>query len=245
MPSPPNLILPNRQANQAGFYGSGQIWSVGGMVGQTFQFLAEVQRRSNGGGPCGTPYGNAHIHSDGDCDGNATHTPTATATATASIHANGDSDGNCRIHADSDSNRNIYCNSDSTATATANCDRTAAAFTDATATADTAGAMRAAIALLVLTAPGYPRAITLTCIECFEHDGGKSWLRRVWGAIRPVRDLRGTRERTSRVPAHGRRASVSHSATVHRKVPRFPGSGLESRCVLGDAGSATRSRLRV
>ena len=49
MPSPPNLILPNRQANQAGFYGAGQIWSVGGMKGQTFQFLAEVQRRSNGG----------------------------------------------------------------------------------------------------------------------------------------------------------------------------------------------------
>src|SRR4029079_6117344 len=55
MPSPPNLILPNRQANQAGFYGSGQIWSVGGLVGQTFQFLAEVQRRSNGGSPCCTP----------------------------------------------------------------------------------------------------------------------------------------------------------------------------------------------
>ncbi len=67
MPSPPNLILPNRQANQAGFYGSGQIWSVGGLVGQTFQFLAEVQRRSNGGAPCGTP----------------TATPTATSTATA------------------------------------------------------------------------------------------------------------------------------------------------------------------
>ena len=33
MPSPPDLILPNRQANQAGFYGSGQIWSVGGLVG--------------------------------------------------------------------------------------------------------------------------------------------------------------------------------------------------------------------
>ena len=32
VPSPPNLILPNRQANQAGFYGSGQIWSVGGIV---------------------------------------------------------------------------------------------------------------------------------------------------------------------------------------------------------------------
>ena len=32
--SPDNLILPNRQANQAGFYGVGQIWSVGGMDGQ-------------------------------------------------------------------------------------------------------------------------------------------------------------------------------------------------------------------
>ena len=31
--SPPNLILPNRQANQAGFYGAGQIWSVGGIDG--------------------------------------------------------------------------------------------------------------------------------------------------------------------------------------------------------------------
>jgi len=56
MPSPPNLILPNRQANQAGFYGSGQIWSVGGIVGQTFQFLAEVWHRSNGGGCIPSPY---------------------------------------------------------------------------------------------------------------------------------------------------------------------------------------------
>ena len=89
MPSPPNLILPNRQANQAGFYGSGQIWSVGGLVGSTFQFLAEVQHRSNGGGPCGTPTATptatATFHADGDCNGNCTHptaTPTATATAT-------------------------------------------------------------------------------------------------------------------------------------------------------------------
>ncbi len=50
MASPPNLILPNRQANQAGFYGAGKIWSVGGLVGQTFQFLAEVQSRANCGG---------------------------------------------------------------------------------------------------------------------------------------------------------------------------------------------------
>ena len=74
--SPPNLILPNRQANQAGFYGSGQIWSVGGIVGQTFQFLAEVQRRSNGGGPCGTPTATP------TATATATFTPTATATAT-------------------------------------------------------------------------------------------------------------------------------------------------------------------
>ena len=49
--SPPNLPLPNRQANQAGFYGAGQIWSVGGLDGSTFTFLAEVQRRSNSCAP--------------------------------------------------------------------------------------------------------------------------------------------------------------------------------------------------
>src|SRR5262249_28259392 len=75
--SPPNLILPNRQANQAGFYGPGQIWSVGGLVGQTFQFLPEVQHRTNGGGPCGTPTATPTA--------TATFTPTATATATATF----------------------------------------------------------------------------------------------------------------------------------------------------------------
>ena len=75
--SPPNLILPNRQANQAGFYGSGQIWSVGGIVGQTFQFLAEVQRRSNGGSPCGTPSPTP----------TSTRTPTSTPTATQAASA--------------------------------------------------------------------------------------------------------------------------------------------------------------
>src|SRR5256884_2711781 len=75
--SPPNLIPPNRQANQAGFYGAGQIWSVGGIVGQTFTFLAEVQRRSNGGGPCGTPTATP------TATATATRTPTATPTATA------------------------------------------------------------------------------------------------------------------------------------------------------------------
>jgi hypothetical protein len=54
--SPPNLLLPNRQANQAGFFGAGDIFSVGGINGATFQFLAEVQRRTNGGGcPSPTP----------------------------------------------------------------------------------------------------------------------------------------------------------------------------------------------
>ncbi len=71
-PSPPDLPTPNRQANQAGFYGNGDIWSVGGINGATFQFLNEVWHRSNGGGvvcpsPTPTPI---------------SPTPTATATAT-------------------------------------------------------------------------------------------------------------------------------------------------------------------
>ena len=80
MPSPPNLILPNRQANQAGFYGAGQIWSLGGLEGQTFQFLAEVQLRNNGGGPCGTPTATPTFTPTATAT--ATHTPTPTATAT-------------------------------------------------------------------------------------------------------------------------------------------------------------------
>ena len=35
-PSPPDLPAPNRQANQAGFFGNGDIWSVGGIDGATF-----------------------------------------------------------------------------------------------------------------------------------------------------------------------------------------------------------------
>ena len=38
--SPPVLPAPNRQANQAGFFGNGDIWSVGGLNGATFQFLS-------------------------------------------------------------------------------------------------------------------------------------------------------------------------------------------------------------
>ena len=67
--SPPNLPQPNRQANQAGFFGNGDIWSVGGLNGATFQFLNEVWHRSNGGGGCASP----------------TPTPTVTATATATL----------------------------------------------------------------------------------------------------------------------------------------------------------------
>jgi N-acetylneuraminic acid mutarotase len=71
-PSPPDLPMPNRQAAQAGFYGNGDIWCVGGINGATFQFLNEVWHRNNGGGvvcPSPTP----------------TISPTPTATATATV----------------------------------------------------------------------------------------------------------------------------------------------------------------
>jgi Kelch motif len=70
--SPPNLPFPERQGNQAGFYGAGEIWSVGGLNGQTSQLLTEVLHRPNdcpGASPTPTP--------------TATFTPTPTATATA------------------------------------------------------------------------------------------------------------------------------------------------------------------
>ena len=55
-PSPPDLPLPVRQGNQAGFFGAGQIWSVGGLDGTTFIFLNEVWSRTNGGcAPTPTP----------------------------------------------------------------------------------------------------------------------------------------------------------------------------------------------
>jgi Kelch motif len=73
--SPPNLPQPNRQANQAGFFGNGDIWSVGGINGATFQFLPDVYHRNNGGG-CVSPTPTATA--------TATFTPTATATVTVS-----------------------------------------------------------------------------------------------------------------------------------------------------------------
>jgi hypothetical protein len=45
--SPPNLPEPKRQSNQAGFYGNGDIWSVGGARG-TDPLLNEVWHRNNG-----------------------------------------------------------------------------------------------------------------------------------------------------------------------------------------------------
>jgi hypothetical protein len=73
-------------------------------------------------------YGNANIHSDGDCDGH--------------IHADGDCDGNCHVHANGDSNSDIYCNGYGYGDSNSNgdCDQTAAAFTDATASPDAAAA---------------------------------------------------------------------------------------------------------
>ncbi len=53
--SPPDLPLPNRQANQAGFFGNGDIWSVGGIDGSSFTFLNEVWHRNNAGGGSPTP----------------------------------------------------------------------------------------------------------------------------------------------------------------------------------------------
>src|SRR4029079_19589418 len=79
-PSPPDLPAPPRQAAQAGFFGNGDIWAVGGINGATFQFLNEVWHRNNGGGvvcpsptPSATPTATSTI----------TPPPSATPTATA------------------------------------------------------------------------------------------------------------------------------------------------------------------
>src|SRR6202012_4704916 len=50
--SPPDLPSPLRQANSAGFYGAGDIWSVGGVNevnGMSLTFLDEVWHRTNSG----------------------------------------------------------------------------------------------------------------------------------------------------------------------------------------------------
>jgi len=80
--SPPNLPAPNRQANQAGFYGNGDIWSVGGLDGSTFQFLNQVWHRNNGGCGGASPTPTATFTPTATATATATFTPTATATAT-------------------------------------------------------------------------------------------------------------------------------------------------------------------
>jgi hypothetical protein len=67
-------------------------------------------------------YGNAHIHSDGDCHGNC--------------HIHSDCDGNCHLHSDGDSD--IYCNCNGNRYSYGHSHRTASAYTDATASSDTA-----------------------------------------------------------------------------------------------------------
>ena len=85
-PSPPDLPAPNRQASQAGFFGNGDIWCVGGINGATFQFLNEVWHRNNGGGVCPSPTATVTPASPTPTP-TSTITPptTATPTATATI----------------------------------------------------------------------------------------------------------------------------------------------------------------
>jgi Kelch motif protein/S-layer family protein len=86
--SAPNLPIPNRQANQAGFYGAGQIWSVGGINGATFQFLAEVWRRTNGaGGGCPSPTVGASSTATTAASATRTTAPSATTAASATTGA--------------------------------------------------------------------------------------------------------------------------------------------------------------
>ncbi len=194
MPSPPNLILPNRQANQAGFYGAGQIWSAGGINGQTFQFLAEVQRRSNGGAPCGTPTATPTA--------TPTFTPTATATATATFTPTATATATFTPTATATATSTPTATATATHTPTSTPTATATATFTPTATA-TATATHTPTATPTATIPsrpspsprprptprehegsncfassdcsGLPKSDTLTCIECL-HEGGNSWL---------------------------------------------------------------------
>jgi len=89
-PSPPDLPAPPRQAAQAGFFGNGDIWAVGGINGATFQFLNEVWHRNNGGGvvcPSPTPTVTPPISPTPTATATATITPPPSATPTASATA--------------------------------------------------------------------------------------------------------------------------------------------------------------
>ena len=85
--SPPVLPSPNRQANQAGFFGNGEIWSVGGINGATFQFLSEVWHRNDGGcggaspTPTGTPSATPTVTGTPSATPTGTPSPTPTCTA--------------------------------------------------------------------------------------------------------------------------------------------------------------------
>ena len=81
--------------------------------------------------------GDAHIHSDGNSDANGA-VANGDSDGNCHIHADSDCDGDCHIHANSDSD--IYCNGYGNGDCNSDRDRTAAAYTDATATADTAAA---------------------------------------------------------------------------------------------------------
>jgi hypothetical protein len=87
--SPPNLPLPERQGNQAGFYGAGEIWSVGGIRGQTSQLLAEVLHRPNpclGASPTPTPTATSTPTPSPTVAPSSTPTPTATPRVTPTGH---------------------------------------------------------------------------------------------------------------------------------------------------------------
>ncbi len=85
--SPPVLPAPNRQANQAGFFGNGDIWSVGGIDGSTFTFLSDVYHRTNGGcvgaspTPTGTPSATPTASPSATATSTGTPSPTPTCTA--------------------------------------------------------------------------------------------------------------------------------------------------------------------
>ena len=87
-PSPPDLPAPPRQAAQAGFFGNGDIWAVGGINGATFQFLNEVWHRNNGGGggcPSPTPTVTPPVSPTPTATSTITPPPSATPTATSTI----------------------------------------------------------------------------------------------------------------------------------------------------------------
>jgi hypothetical protein len=151
--SPPNLPDPARQANQAGFYGNGDIWSVGGLNGSSFQFFSDVYHRSDGGGcvsptPTATP--TATFTPTVTPTATATFTPTATATATFTP----------------------------TVTPTATATATATISPRPTPTPrprPTPAPHPGNCYLDNSNCTGFPNTVTLTCVSCLVTHGGLSW----------------------------------------------------------------------